>query len=336
MCSLSHVLCGQEARQCFPELERNRRSYLICTWSGDGSSPFKLHLRRITGFSQGCVEAKCVGIAQNPFSRQQPTSPVNIVVDAQIFVAALAAVVIFALGIWAIRERKPRPSEPLPTNWAITGRPVFTAAERRVYRLLREALPHHVVLSKLPLVRFCQPIDPAAVRYWYELLGAHHVTFAVCSANGRVLAAIDLESDRATSRRALHIKQSVLDVCRIRYLRCPQTHLPSINELQLLVPQSSNTQERAPQSTAAHRDDLHEARDHLATTVAHRRAERSALWQDSTLFQDSFFAPDSRLDFLPSEFAAQEIGIRPTDSLNSRALEKPGSKGTPDGGVVVD
>ena len=65
--------------------------------------------------------------------------------------------------------------------------PPFTLAAQ-----LREALPHHIVLSKLPLVRFCQPNDPQQVRFWYELLGSLNVTFAVCSANGRVLAAIDL------------------------------------------------------------------------------------------------------------------------------------------------
>ena len=89
----------------------------------------------------------------------------------------------------------------MPTEWALTARPVFSTDERRVYRQLREALPHHIVLSKLPLVRFCQPNDPQQVRYWYELLGSIHVTFAICSANGRVLAAIDLDTDRGNSRR---------------------------------------------------------------------------------------------------------------------------------------
>jgi GNAT superfamily N-acetyltransferase len=90
----------------------------------------------------------------------------------------------------------------LPSEWTLTARPVFSTDERRVYRQLREALPHHIVLSKLPLVRFCQPTDPQEVRYWYELLGSIHVTFAICSANGRVLAAIDLDTDRSSSRRA--------------------------------------------------------------------------------------------------------------------------------------
>jgi hypothetical protein len=221
------------------------------------------------------------------------------------WIVALVAVALLAavMAGWAVRARRPKKLPPLPTEWALTPRPVFSTDERRVYRLLREALPHHIVLSKLPLVRFCQPNDPAQVRYWYDLLGANHVTFAICSANGRVLAAIDLDVDRHNSRRVLQIKQSVLGACRVRYLRCPVDNLPTVAELQLLVP-SSATPARAPQPLAVPPRDLHAARSTLANTVATRRAERSALWQDSTLFQDSFFAPDNRLDgFGNSEFS---------------------------------
>ena len=215
-----------------------------------------------------------------------------------VIIAAFAAVM-----VWALRPRRPAAPAPLPTEWALTARPVFSTDERRVYRLLREALPHHIVLSKLPLVRFCQPTDPNDVRYWYDLLGSNHVGFAVCSANGRVLAAIDLDTERGNSRRIMQIKQSVLAACRVRYLRCPADHLPSIAELQLLVPHHASAP-RAPLAAPAPPHRLHEARSSLSSTVASRRAERTALWQDSTFFQDSFFAPDNRLDGLNSEFGS--------------------------------
>jgi Protein of unknown function (DUF2726) len=217
-----------------------------------------------------------------------------------IIVLAVLAIVLPVLTYLALmRPSKPKP-KPLPTDWALSARPVFSADERRVYRLLREALPHHIVLSKLPLVRFCQPTDSAEVRYWYELLGNSHVSFAICSANGRVLAAIDLDTDRGASRRAMQIKQSVLAACRVRYLRCPVDHLPSAAEVQLLVPQSG-TAPRGPQAAPT----LSKARDNLSSAVASRRAERTALWQDSAFFQDSFFAPDSRLDgFGSTEFGS--------------------------------
>jgi hypothetical protein len=212
----------------------------------------------------------------------------------------LSLLAIVLLG-WIWLARRGTRVEPLPTEWALSARPVFSTDERRIYKLMREALPHHIVLSKLPLVRFCQPNDPGEVRFWYELLGSINVTFAVCSANGRVLAAIDLDIDRGNSRRILQIKQSVLGACRVRYLRCPVDNPPSVAELQLLVP-TGGAAARMPQPPSP--SGLNEARDSLASTVAHRRAQRTALWQDSSVFQDSFFAPDSRLDgFGNSEFS---------------------------------
>ena len=203
--------------------------------------------------------------------------------------ASISAILLFTAGVLAwLRQRQVQRSA-LPSEWALTGRPVFSADERRVYRQLREALPHHIVLSKLPLVRFCQPTDPQEVRFWYELLGGINVTFAICSANGRVLAAIDLDNERNSSRRAVQIKQSVLGACRIRYLRCPVDHLPSVPELQLLVPQSTASN-RAPQPARAAQADIGAP----AAGVAARR--RATLWQDSSVFQDSFFGSGSRAE----------------------------------------
>lgn len=258
--------------------------------------------------------------------------------QAQIWIIALAALAgsVMASGAWLWFLRRPKKATPLPSEWNLTPRPVFTTDERRVYRLLREALPHHIVLSKLPMVRFSQPTDPAQVRYWYDLLGAIHVTFAVCSANGRVLAAIDLDTDRGNSRRVLQIKQSVLAACRVRYLRCPVDHLPSVAELQLLVPQAGAAA-RGPQASPPPVA-LHQARDTLASTVAHRRAERTALWQDSSLFQDSFFAPDTRDGFSGSEYGG--LGNLPSSNV-TRSRTGSGESVPPDsgddiGGVVVD
>jgi hypothetical protein len=243
------------------------------------------------------------------------------------------------LALWARTAGQGQSLVPLPTEWALTARPVFATDERRVYRLLREALPHHIVLAKLPLVRFCQPIDSNEVRYWYDLLGSHHVAFAVCSANGRVLAALDLEIDRGSSRRVIQIKQSVLAACRVRYLRCPPDRLPTVAELQLLVPQHTNTP-RGPQPAPAPAHTLHEARDSLSSTVAHRRAERTALWQDSTFFQDSFFALDSRFDGLSSsDFGA--LGAPLHENSGSPAHDESDAARQPAtnedlGGIVVD
>ena len=245
------------------------------------------------------------------------------------WLAALAVLIVLGIVVaaWLFKSRQPKTRPALPTEWALTARPVFSTEERRAYRLLREALPHHIVLSKLPLVRFCQPNDPNEVRYWFDLLGTSHVAFAICSANGRVLAAIDLDTDRATSRRLMQIKQSVLGACRVRYLHCSVDNLPSVAELQLLVP-NVGAPSRAPQPGSPVAVNLHQARDSLANTVATRRAERSSLWQDSTLFQDSFFAPDSQRDSTgSSEFSPLSGPEIPSPAPAERPRSAPGNLG---------
>lgn len=269
-----------------------------------------------------------------------------------IFVLATLTLVLPALTYWAMQPRR-KAMAPLPTDWALTSRPVFNTNERRAYRLLRETLPQHIVLSKLPLVRFCQPVNASETRYWYDLLGSAHVGFAVCSANGRVLAAIDLELDRGSSRRLIEIKQSVLAACRVRYLRCPPDQLPSVDELRALVPQLQQTGTAAApahahaqlqaQQAAPVSPGLSEARESLVSTVASRRAQRTHLWHDAHAFQDSFFAPDSRFDSLsglelpplPSAIAS------PSDRPEPHAMARKGRAAGPVGddevaGIVVD
>ncbi|WP_310383623.1 DUF2726 domain-containing protein [Roseateles sp.] len=222
-------------------------------------------------------------------------------------VALVASGGLLALtAAWALRRPSSGNNKPLPAEWALTARPVFSADERRVYRLLKEALPHHVILSKLPLVRFCQPTEAKEVRYWFELLGAIHVTFAICSPNGRVLAAVDLDGERGISGRSLQIKQSVLGACRVRYLRCPIDNLPSAAELQLLVP-FSNSSSRGPQPAPSPRcastsrsaingSTPRSDGSNRKPSGGNAKAGRNGLWQDSAVFHDSFFAPDSRFD----------------------------------------
>ncbi|WIT09786.1 DUF2726 domain-containing protein [Paucibacter sediminis] len=210
--------------------------------------------------------------------------------------------------LWVLRRPKAS-AKPLPTEWSLTARPVFSADERRVFRLLKEALPHHVVLSKLPLVRFCQPTEAKEVRYWYDLLGATHVSFAICSPNGRVLAAVDLDNERNGSGRSLQIKQSVLAACRVRYLRCPIDNLPSAAELQLLVPFSNNSSRGPQPAPATPSQSPHGGRSAGRSTgissSTPRRSSRNGLWQDSAVFNDSFFAPDSRYDSLTGQDGLQ-------------------------------
>lgn len=212
-----------------------------------------------------------------------------------------------ALGLgWSILRRK-RQSDIL-TEWALTTRPLFNPKERLFFRLLCDALPHHVVLAKMPLIRFCRPVDLAQVRYWHEMLGSIYVTFVVCAPNGRVLAALDVDSEHRTpSRRISTIKEEALQACRIRYVKCRADQFPKVSELQMLVPQQGTS------GRAAVPDTVDSVRKVHATTLAHavrarRGGQTPGAWGDSMLGTDSFFAPDSRSD----DFAATDtMGLAP-------------------------
>jgi hypothetical protein len=194
---------------------------------------------------------------------------------------ALTCVALLVAVGWLLRERRRKTSGPLPTEWSLTPRPVFTQHERRLHRQLREALPQHLVLAKLPLVRFCQPVHAEQVRFWFDLLGSVNVSFAICSANGRVLAAIDLDDTRNPQRRSVQIKQAVLGACRIRYVRYPADQIPSVPELQLLVPVSAPTSAPTAPPTMAMP---------LLGAASARSGKRSARWPDSSyLPRDSVF-----------------------------------------------
>jgi len=110
-----------------------------------------------------------------------------------------------------------------------------------------------------------------------------------------------------------------------------------VAELQLLVPSSSGPA-RGPQPPSTTTRQLNAGRRAAANSGSSRRAARAPLWQDS--FQDSFFAPDNRLDgFGNSELAGLTVA-RPltatvvnTSNPLPTVSEEPPSDG---GGMVVE
>ncbi len=199
--------------------------------------------------------------------------------SAAVWILALLALALAVpLGLFVVLRapRRNRPVDALPTRWPLVARPVLNRTERRLYRLICDALPDHPVFAKLPLVRMCHPADPdpKQVRYWFRLLGSTHVSFAVCDGRGRVLAAVDLVSEQSPpSLRTQRIKAAVLHACGVRYLTCTGDTLPTQPTLRSLVP--AGTAVDAPPTPM---------------TVEPRLADTAAEGADND-FDDSFFAP---------------------------------------------
>jgi hypothetical protein len=147
------------------------------------------------------------------------------------------------------------------------------------------------------------------------------VAFAICSASGRVLAAVDIETERSSSRRSRQIKTAVLETCRVRYLRCPPGEVPSVATLQGLLPLPV-LNSAMPVSAPMPLSPVDQSRERLSSTVASRRQQRQqGQWPDSA-FADSRFADSS---FSESHYSSLQPGA-----------DAPPSQPPEGGGVVVD
>ncbi len=210
--------------------------------------------------------------------------------------------VAFAVGVacawlvrpWADRQRR----KALPKRWNLAARPVFSADERALYRRLIETLPNHVILAKLPLLRFCQAMSRKESLVWYDLLQPMHVGFAICAPNGRVLVAIDVDHG-ALSARQKKIKGEALRACGVNYVRYRSDDFPSAADIRRWV--SSDALNQSLESHTPSSPSVAAAGAQLADIVRKRRAERGPRWHDSSFAGDSFFAADSRLDAMLSD-----------------------------------
>lgn len=214
-----------------------------------------------------------------------------------LFLAALAGTGLLGWFWRGARDQARRRS--WPDHWNLYARPLFSAQERALFRELKAALPQHVLLAKVGLLRFCHSTDSADAKIWYERLHPLHVSMAICTPNGVVVSVIDMEhtSKSASSQRNQRLKEAVLDACRIRYIRCRpgQWPQPSLLAAWALGQVGATVTELAPISHV-NQDELHNVGNQLAKKLKQRRAERHALWSESGFSQDSFFAFDSRYD----------------------------------------
>jgi Protein of unknown function (DUF2726) len=184
-----------------------------------------------------------------------------------------------------------------PRQWNLTARPLFTAHERALYRDLRTALPNHVVLSKVGLLRFCQSASQRDAKEWYERLQALNVTFAVCSPQGVVVSVVDMAPhEERKGSRTQKIKEATLLACRVRYVRCLPGQWPQSGLIAAWVLGQESVAHSQALTHPDHADSLYDAGHELARKLKQRRAERAARWAESSFSQDSFFATDSRFD----------------------------------------
>ncbi len=138
-----------------------------------------------------------------------------------------------AYALWLKRETRLRLR--MPNKWPLRSRTLTSREEWEVWKWLRTTFPEHHVMIKIPVLRFTtlrdQGESPEDKRGQREslltLLSGVYATFAVSTADGKVVGCVDVPSKRGFSKDARNVKESLLSDCGVAYTVVRPTHLPS-------------------------------------------------------------------------------------------------------------
>lgn len=117
----------------------------------------------------------------------------------------------------------------MPSSWPLVARGLVTASENEVWTWLRSTFPAHLVLVKVPVLRFTVPMDAERTHsaQWLDRLGGVYTTFTVCTEDGTVVGCVDVPGIRGLGRTKRQLKESLLSACNIAYTVVRSTNLPA-------------------------------------------------------------------------------------------------------------
>jgi hypothetical protein len=142
-----------------------------------------------------------------------------------------------ALGVgfyvWNIK-RQANAKMRLPSKWPLTARVLMTNEEYEVFKWLANAFQDHLVMVKLPVLRFTVPVskdENGGGARWQELLGGVYCTFTVTTSNGNVVGCVDVPGKRGLNKSNRQLKESLLSDCRIAYTVVRSAKLPQVSAM---------------------------------------------------------------------------------------------------------
>lgn len=157
------------------------------------------------------------------------TSTLLIAVIGLVAGAALGA----GLYAWWLRS-KAGASMRMPSKWPLASRVLITNEEHEVFKWLRTTFHDHLVMVKLPVLRFTVPVSKdknGGGARWQELLGGVYCTFTVCTPNGNVVGCVDVPGKRGLNKTNRDLKESLLSDCRIAYTMVRSVKLPKASAM---------------------------------------------------------------------------------------------------------
>ena len=145
-------------------------------------------------------------------------------------VGALIGAGVYAWWRYAQANAKMR----MPSVWPLTAKVLLTNEEYEVFKWLRATFHDHLVMVKVPVLRFTAPTSKdknGGGARWQEMLAGVYCTFTVCTANGNVVGCVDVPGKRGLNKSNRDVKDALLSDCRIAYTIARSVKLPKASAM---------------------------------------------------------------------------------------------------------
>jgi hypothetical protein len=141
---------------------------------------------------------------------------------------ALVGVIVGVLAHAWWARRKSSAGLRVPVKWPLTARGLVTTAEDEVWSWLRKTFHDHLVMVKVPVLRFTIPMDRERHKsaQWLDMLNAVYTTFTVCTTDGTVVGCVDVPGKRGLGQANRELKEALLSDCNIAYTVVRSNSLP--------------------------------------------------------------------------------------------------------------
>lgn len=233
---------------------------------------------------------------------------------------------------WRLR-READVSLRVPARWPLEARGLVSAGEDEVWKWLRSTFHDHLVMVKVPVLRFTIPMagERNNSAQWLELLSGVYTTFTVCTTDGTVVGCVDVPGKRGLGEASRELKEALLADCNISYTVVRSHSLPKVEAMRaaflgeivdefLTEPQPVYGQDGNFQAeVAAFTQEKMRAAKDAAQREINRHAQQAPGRLAGPARHDERSGPDSRTG-PPSQFPKEwdDSFIQPLDSRPAR------------------
>ena len=203
---------------------------------------------------------------------------------------------------------------PLPEKWPLTARGLITNEEHEVLTWLRSTFDDHLVMVKLPVLRFLTPVSREKNgdgQRWQRPLSGVYCSFTVCTTNGNVVGCVDVPGKRGLPKGSRDLKESLLSDCSIAYTVVRPAYLPERSAMRAAFLGEMAEDEQQDHEVTRGGDSSFHADLETFTKQAKRAAKEAAL-KKLNKSSDTSSVPNRR----PSGFNHEGTGGFDTHKLN--------------------